>query len=172
MSSSTSRCQAVLTDYHLYLPLENESQSISWLSALGTSNSYQAKKKENIFMEDIKLALSCITFSYFLILINLIVQLFAGASSGSIIPPNATQLREGAARTHPRTDHLTHGVPVGSLSEQQLELGDNLIDFILSSAGLGEARRRHFNRTPPHSPAPRVLTFPSSPESCQRPVAY
>lgn len=79
------------------------------------------------------------------------MQLVAGASSGSIIPPNAMQLREGAARTHPRTDHLTHGVPVGSLSEQQLELGDNLIDFILFSASLSESRRRHFNRAAPPS---------------------
>lgn len=92
-------------------------------------------------------------FLSFLITINLIVQLVAGASSGSVIPPNATQLQEGAAWTHPHTDHLTHGVPVAFLSKEELELGDNLIDFILSSVGLGEARRRHFNcAASPQSP--------------------
>lgn len=90
------------------------------------------------------------------------MQLVAGASSGSIIPPNATQLWGGAARTHPRTDHLTRGVPVGSLSEQQLELGDNLIDFILSSVVLGESRR-HFNRTASPPPTPASPPSPNLP---------
>lgn len=54
---------------------------------------------------------------------------------------------------HTRTDLLTSSIPVALLSEKQLELGDNLIDFILSSLGLSEAWRRHFNCTAsPQSP--------------------
>lgn len=57
------------------------------------------------------------------------------------------------SRAHTCTDLLTSSVPVALLSERQLELGDNLIDFILSSLGLSEAWRRHFNCTAsPQSP--------------------
>lgn len=124
------------------------SQSISRLSEL-ISNSYQDK---------IRTFFSSGTFNFynfplFLVTVNLIVRLVAGASAGSVIPPNVTQLQEGAGRTHPRTDQLTRGVPVAFLSKEDLELGDNPIDFILFFAGLGEARRRHFNRaaSPPES---------------------
>lgn len=48
-------------------------------------------------------------------------------------------------RTHTHTDLLTSSVPVALLSEKQLELGDNLIDFILSFLDFTEAWRRHFN---------------------------
>lgn len=49
------------------------------------------------------------------------------------------------AHTHTHTDLLTSSVPVALLSEKQLELGDNLIDFILSFLDFTEAWRRHFN---------------------------
>lgn len=88
------------------------------------------------------------------------LQLVAGASSVSVIPPNTAHLHEHThghirshTHTHARADHLTYSVPVALLSEKQLELCDNLIDFILSSLGLSEARRRHFNCTAsPQSP--------------------
>lgn len=52
---------------------------------------------------------------------------------------------------HIHTDLLTCLVPVALLSEK--ELGDNLIDFILSCLGLSDAWRRHFNcKASPQSP--------------------
>lgn len=140
---------------YLCLPLEEEPLpkrllAVSAHQQLPPGQQFLRKKKKSFL-------------TYFFIRIDLIVWPVAGASAGSVIPPNATQLQEGGGRP----DQLTRGVPVASLSKEELEPGDNLIDFILFFVGLGEARRRHFNRAPP-----RVLTFPSSPESCQRPVAY
>lgn len=80
--------------------------------------------------------------------ITLGLQLVTGSSSVTVIPPITIHLHE-----HTGKDHLTYSIPVAFLSEKQLELGDNLIDFILSSLGLSEARRRHFNCTAsPQSP--------------------
>lgn len=84
------------------------------------------------------------------------------------------KLHTSAHSTH--TDLLTSGVPLASLSEKQLEPGDNLIDFILSFLALSEVWRRHFNCSAsplsPNLPLISLLTPASVPESCQRPVAY
>lgn len=61
--------------------------------------------------------------------------------------PQKHMLTVRTKKTHTRThtDLLTSSVPVALLSEKQLELGDNLIDFILSFLDFTEAWRRHFN---------------------------
>lgn len=61
--------------------------------------------------------------------------------------PQKHMLTVHTKKTHTRThtDLLTSSVPVALLSEKQLELGDNLIDFILSFLDFTEAWRRHFN---------------------------
>lgn len=77
--------------------------------------------------------------------------------------------------SHTHTDLLTSKVPVALLSEKQLELGDNLIDFILSLLGRGEAWRRHFNSTAsPQSPNLPLLSARrhGCERAVKRPVAY
>lgn len=83
--------------------------------------------------------------------------------SWSSAPAQTPSHTHRSAHSNTHVDLLTSGVPLALLSEQQLELGDNLIDFIF----LVWLSARPEEDTSAAQHPPWVLTFPSSLSSLQ-----